>query len=1024
MKNYTLLILIMLSTHLFAQDWVQLGADIDGDSDYDYFGYRVSLSSDGLTLAAGAYQNDDNGTNAGCVKVFHNDNGTWTQIGGNIYGEAAQDQSGRAIGLSADGTTVAIGAMYNSGSGTNAGHVRVYKNIGGTWTQIGNDIDGDEPNDFSGYSVSLNSDGSIVAIGSVNANSGAGEVKVFQNNSGTWTQIGSDIIGEAPGDFSGYSVSLNADGTIVAIGAYKNSGNGTYAGHVRVYQNNGGTWTQIGNDIDGEAAGDYSGSAISLNADGSIVAIGAYANDGNGTDAGHVRVFHNNAGSWEQMGDDIDGEAAGDFFGRSVSLDAAGTKIAIGADNNNSNGNRAGQTKIYEYTGGVWTQVGNSINGEAANDLSGTSVSLNSDGTVVAIGAPGNDGNGGDAVGQVRVYKNETHTQWTTATDVNTLVTESLSEDMQAIGTSDGQTYVVYWKAVSAPQNYELRLQLLDASGDRQFGDEGMLVSNNIPMSTFTMAWSIAIDDNDNLYIGVTGTSDYSGYVYKIDKNGNLLWGSNGINLGTGFNIKLLPLSSGDVLVSWISGNQALLQKYDSNGNAVWSSPQTILNGSNKTAPGDMFELSDGGCIVVFHSYNYGVNSTLYAQRYDANGNAQWSSPVQLSDKTTRYNEIYSGTQDGDTVYYGYYGAAGLRYDAFLQRINPDGTLPWGINGMDFDTNETDYENNIKIAYSNGSQYVWAICSYSNSSYTEYGEYIQKFDKVTGARQFTDNAKPIYPVSNNFNVHASGLQLINDNPFFLLKKGYDDGTSPTTLGVLLLDDNGNFVWNDETQPVATYPANKKRTHLTKTVNNQSVAVFIEDKSDGLKIYAQNFIQGTYTPAPPVLISPQNNETDVPLDVTFSWNSVFGADTYHIQIAEEDTFTNILVDDSAITTPSYNFTLPDNSTTYYWRVNSGNTAGDSDWSDIWSFTTVSSTGINEIENIFKIYPNPAKNYFTIETGQKVKGEIYTLEGKLVKIISTQEINVPIDISNLPESIYLLKLTNLEGEVVGFVKIVKK
>jgi hypothetical protein len=73
------------------------------------------------------------------------------------------------------------------------------------------------------------------------------------------------------------SVSLSADGSILAIGAYLNDGNGSNSGHVRVYQNVAGTWTQIGVDINGEAASDYSGISVSLSADGSILAIGALA---------------------------------------------------------------------------------------------------------------------------------------------------------------------------------------------------------------------------------------------------------------------------------------------------------------------------------------------------------------------------------------------------------------------------------------------------------------------------------------------------------------------------------------------------------------------------------------------------------------------------------------------------------------------------------------------------------------------------------------------------------------------------
>jgi Flp pilus assembly pilin Flp len=99
-----------------------------------------------------------------------------------------------------------------------------------------------------------------------------------------------------------------------------NDGNGSNSGHVRVYENLSGTWTQIGSDIDGEAAGDFSGFSVSLSADGLILAIGAYFNDEAGANAGHVRVYQNVAGTWTQMGSDIDGKAGGDYSGYSVSL--------------------------------------------------------------------------------------------------------------------------------------------------------------------------------------------------------------------------------------------------------------------------------------------------------------------------------------------------------------------------------------------------------------------------------------------------------------------------------------------------------------------------------------------------------------------------------------------------------------------------------------------------------------------------------------------------------------------------------
>ena len=73
---------------------------------------------------------------------------------------------------------------------TSSGYVRIYKNVNNVWTQVGSDIDGVEVGDNSGRSVSLSSDGNIVAIGSLLASEDrSGHVRVYKNINNTWTQV-------------------------------------------------------------------------------------------------------------------------------------------------------------------------------------------------------------------------------------------------------------------------------------------------------------------------------------------------------------------------------------------------------------------------------------------------------------------------------------------------------------------------------------------------------------------------------------------------------------------------------------------------------------------------------------------------------------------------------------------------------------------------------------------------------------------------------------------------------------------
>lgn len=397
--------LLILSSVMVSQ--TQIGDDIDGQAANDNSGISVSTSADGSTVAIGANGNDENGYNSGQVRVYKKIAGMWSQIGQSINGEGIADNSGISVSLSSDGTILAVGSVYNDTNYIDAGQVRVLKNISGTWTQIGTAINGHEESDYAGNSVSLSADGSILAIGAYGNNTNgydSGQVRIYKNIDDVWTQIGSDINGEASGDQSGTTIALSADGTIVAIGAPYNNGSGSVSGQVRIYKNTGELWTQIGVDINGEAAFDYSGyNSVSLSANGLIVAIGGFQNDGNGNNSGHVRVYQNIDNTWTQIGSDINGEAPGDFSGISTSLSADGNILAIGAYQNDGNGSNSGQVRIFKHIGTSWFQMGADINGETALDYSGVAVSLSNDSNTVAIGAYQNSGHG-FASGQVRMY--------------------------------------------------------------------------------------------------------------------------------------------------------------------------------------------------------------------------------------------------------------------------------------------------------------------------------------------------------------------------------------------------------------------------------------------------------------------------------------------------------------------------------------------------------------------------------------------------------------------------------------------
>jgi len=404
MKNILFITFLLFTTISNAQ-WVQKGNDLDGAASDDRSGISVAYP-DSNTIGIGAQYNDGNGTRSGHTRVFRWHGSVWVQKGLDIDGESAYDFSGTSISMP-DSNSIAIGATGNDGSFSGAGHVRIYHWNGAAWVQKGSDIDGEGSGDDFGFSVSM-PDSSTVAIGAPkNDGNGtiSGHAQVYRWNGNSWIQKGMDLDGEATFNYSGWSVSM-ADSNTLAIGAPGNDGNGTRSGHVRVYQWNGTAWNQKGTDIDGESAGDDSGYSISMG-DSNTIAIGAPKNSAIGTEAGHLRVFRWNGTAWQQKGLDIDGEAANDESGSSVSMLDSNT-LAIGAPGNSGNGSASGHVRIYEWNGSAWIQKGQDLDGENGGDNFGIAVDMSSHNTV-AIGTPFNDDFAYNA-GHVRLYRDSTFT--------------------------------------------------------------------------------------------------------------------------------------------------------------------------------------------------------------------------------------------------------------------------------------------------------------------------------------------------------------------------------------------------------------------------------------------------------------------------------------------------------------------------------------------------------------------------------------------------------------------------------------
>jgi hypothetical protein len=498
----------------------------------DYFGISVALSSDGNTLAVGAYWDDNaGGTNAGSAYVFTRSGTTWTQQARvQASDAAASDYFGCSVALSSDGNTMAVGSyLDDNAGGTNAGSAYIFTRSGTTWAQqarVQSTHAGGS--DYFGFSISLSSDGNTLAVGAyLDDNAGtsdAGSAFIFQSS----LQLPSSVLYSSQlrlqasammsSDQFGCSIALSSDGNTMVVGSYQddNSG-GTDAGSAYVFTRSGTTWTeQTRVQASDAAASDYFGWSVALSSDGNTMAVGAYGDDNSGgADAGSAYVFVRSGTTWTQQARVQASDAAAiGYFGYSITLSSDGNTMAVGALlDNNSGGSSAGSAYVFTRSGTTWTQQAQvQASDAAASDQLGISAALSSDGNTLAVGAIYDDNSGGSNAGSAYVFT-RSGTTWTQqarvqasdaaaidyfgysvalSSDGNTMAVGARSDDTSG-GADAGSAYVFTRSGTTWTQ--QAQVQALDAEKTGMFGSsialssDGNMLAAGAPQSTMNSVY-------------------------------------------------------------------------------------------------------------------------------------------------------------------------------------------------------------------------------------------------------------------------------------------------------------------------------------------------------------------------------------------------------------------------------------------------------------------------------------------------------------------------------------------------------
>ena len=374
-------------------DWVQVGDDLKGEMPGDEAGFSISASDDGFTVVVGARRNGntiDDTENRGAAQIFRFTelSGLYEPIW--IYrGESKGDQCGFSVDVSKDGRRIAVGCPGSDTYGKNSGKVRIYTEdeMSNTWIMV-SEFYGEGRGDLFGASVSLSPEGTHLAVGAPYYTRDevrrSGSAYAFREvTESVWQPFGNPMRGGVEESLFGWSVSLSSGGTFLAVGAPETSESMLNGGFVKVfsYEGEGTDWQDYGDTISKGIPSDRFGFSVRIAGDETLqrVAIGAPGNSANGMKGnGLACVYEHNGNGWSNSGDDLLGENEGENLGYAVSLTQAANQLIVGVPRKQIDGETVGQVQVFSVGAASLTPAGEiyGLKGE----MFGVSVAISNNG--------------------------------------------------------------------------------------------------------------------------------------------------------------------------------------------------------------------------------------------------------------------------------------------------------------------------------------------------------------------------------------------------------------------------------------------------------------------------------------------------------------------------------------------------------------------------------------------------------------------------------------------------------------------
>ncbi len=333
----------------------------------------------------------------------------------------------------------------------------------------------------------------------------------------------------------------------------------------------------------------------------------------------------------------------------------------------------------------------------------------------------------------------------------------------------DGTAYLS-WYALDTG-NYSIRMQRLDTTGNKQWGDDGILASS-VDSSSWVMDYDLAVDDQGNAILAYSNTTDFTLRVQRIDHTGAAAWGQGTVLTNSAQGTRALTPhvvigSDGAVAIAWDESrndatNHVVVQRIDASGQPVWATPFSIdPDGGQSPQFSQLIAGADGSVIVVWVE-NGGVNhpGDAYAQRIDDAGHAVWASKIKINGTAQlpfpMRPLIVPDGQGG--LYAAWTALSGTTsFSGRIQHIAADGTAAWDAEGLAVADDSAMMQLPSAVAHVPGSSPLVVSWKRTDADQNYSGLTIQAFD-ATGAKLWSDPGLALVPADATEGALAGALR--------------------------------------------------------------------------------------------------------------------------------------------------------------------------------------------------------------------------------------------------------------------------